>query len=161
MLVLTLDGERSFLSTTSSSRSSSTSCHKLPRYHPTRYPSITSVQLTFARRCCSGRDKRGPIRVGWGCVVAPDDHFRSAREGCGRGWRTGHDFSTRGSPRRILGALRVRRTGRIQSEDKFPFKDADLEGVGTAHGLAEARHSSGLILPPPRRCSTGSPLSHL
>lgn len=29
------------------------------------------------------------------------------------------------------------------------FKDADLEGVGTVHGLAEARHSLGLILLPP------------
>nr|KAF7431621.1 hypothetical protein H0235_004545 [Vespula pensylvanica] len=35
------------------------------------------------------------------------------------------------------------------SEGKIAFKDADLEGVGTVHGLAEARHSLGLILLPP------------
>lgn len=41
---------------------------------------------------------------------------------------------------------------RIGRGQVVPSRTRTLEGVGTAHGLAEARHWSGLILPPPRRC---------
>lgn len=85
------------------------------------------------------------------------DHWRVAnrsKETKERGRRKDHEVDTTSVMMIDGSALAGAEHGILRydgEKDEFRFKDADLEGVGTAHGLTEARHSSSLIFPPPLR----------